>query len=153
MIFFVDSRHSRHNTKRVNGNKANDINTDMKLTNTQTEILSKEILVKEQVRGEMIRVISLYGSSQHRSMRSLEDKGLVSLAPIQPYLNTFVFATRKGQEAGIGQELSLNYEERTEKKITLNKNDRFTLVEALKGYKPRFDPSNRVAKLIERLSA
>jgi len=131
-------------------------NTDMKLTNTQTEILSKESLAKFQPithRGEVLIAISIYGSAQHRSMRSLEDKGLVSLAPVQPFPGTYIFATRKGQSAGIGQELSLNFEERTEKEITLNRNDRFTLVEALKGYKPSFDSSNRVAKLIERLSA
>ena len=124
----------------------------MKLTNTQTEILNKNSLVKEH-RGEGIRVISIHGSAQHRSMRTLEDKGLVSLAPVQPLPGTYIFATRKGQSVGIGQELTLNFEERTEKEITLNKNDRFTLVEALKGYKPSFDPNNRVAKLIERLSA
>ena len=126
-------------------------NTDMKLTNTQTEILSKYSRPITH-RGEVLIAISIYGSAQHRSMRSLEDKGLVSLAPVQPHPNTFVFATRKGQEAGIGQELSLNFEERTEKEITLNKNDRFTLVEALKGYKPGFDPKSRVAKLINLLS-
>jgi hypothetical protein len=123
----------------------------MKLTNTQTEILNKESLVKAH-RGERVRAISIYGSAQHRSMRSLEDRGLVSLAPIQPYPYTYIFATRKGQAEGIGQELSLCYEERTEEEITLNKNDRFHLVEALKDYKPRFD-SGRVAKLIELLSA
>ena len=132
--------------------KAEPKNTDMKLTNTQTEILNKNSLVKEH-RGEGIRVISIHGSAQHRSLRALEDKGLASVAPGQPFPGTYIFATRKGQSAGIGQELSLNFEERTEKEITLNRNDRFTLVEALKGYKPSFDSSNRVAKLIERLSA
>ena len=129
----------------------------MKLTNTQKEILNKAISHLDYWlspgRRETIKAINVHGSAQYRSMRSLEDKGLVSLAPVQPFPGTYIFATRKGQSAGIGQELSLNFEERTEKKIALNKNDRFTLVEALKGYKPRFDPSNRVAKLIERLSA
>jgi hypothetical protein len=132
--------------------KAEPKNTDMILTKTQSEIMYKTPLVKDH-RGETLKTVSIYGSGQHRSMKSLEDRGLVKLSPIQPFPGTYIFATRKGQSAGIGQELSLNFEERTEKEITLNKNDRFTLVEALKGYKPGFDPNNRVAKLIERLSA
>ena len=134
------------------GNKPKPTKTKMKLTNTQTEILNKQSLVKSY-RGETIRAISLYGSAQNRSMRALENKGLVKLEFIQPYPNSFVFATRKGQEAGIGRELSLTFEERTEKKITLNKNDRYTLREALKAYEPSFGENGRVAKLIERLSA
>jgi len=127
-------------------------NTDMILTKTQSEIMYKTPLVKDH-RGETLKTVSIYGSGQHRSMKSLEDRGLVELSPIQPFDSTFVFATRKGQAAGIGLKLSLSYEERTEKEVTLSKNDRFTLVEALKGNKPSFDPTDRVAKLIEKLSA
>ncbi len=127
-------------------------NTDMKLTRTQSEIMNETPHVRV-MRGETLKTVSIYGSGQHRSMKSLEDKGLVGLSPIQPFDSTFVFATRKGQAAGIGLKLSLNYEERTEKEVTLNKNDRCTLVEALKGYKPSFDPTDRVANLIEKLSA
>mgnify|MGYP003654010891 CR=1 FL=1 len=126
----------------------------MKLTYTQTEILNKEPLVKEY-RGETLSTVSIYGSAQHRSMRALEDRGLVNLASLQPFDCTFVFATRKGQAAGIGLKLSLSYEERTEKEVTLSKNDRFTLVEALKGNDIRsfYRIKDRVAKLIEKLSA
>tara|TARA_R110000823_G_C15493748_1_gene452251 strand:+ start:66 stop:443 length:378 start_codon:yes stop_codon:yes gene_type:complete len=125
----------------------------MKLTNTQTEILNKESLVKEH-RGETLSTVSIYGSAQHRSLRALEDKGFVSLAFLQPSLSTFVFATRKGQAEGIGLKLSLSYEERTEKEVTLSKNDRYFLREALEGYTPSvgFDWDDRLKKLTALLA-
>jgi len=114
----------------------------------------KTPLVKDY-RGETIKTVSIYGSGQHRSMRSLEDRGLVNLAPIQPFDCTFVFATRKGQAAGIGLKLSLSYEERTEKEVTLSKNDRYFLREALEGYTPSvgFDWDSRLKKLTALLKA
>jgi hypothetical protein len=126
----------------------------MILTKTQSEIMYKTPLVKDY-RGETLKTVSIYGSGQHRSMRSLEDRGLVELAPIQPFDHTFVFATRKGQAAGIGLNLSLSYEERTEKEVTLSKNDRYFLMKALEGYTPSvgFNWDNRLKKLTALLKA
>ena len=121
---------------------------EIKLTEKQNEILNSPVLTRES-RGETLKVVDIFGAHEHRSMKTLMDKGLVSIGSIQPYNESYVFATRKGQAIGIGENLSLTYEERTEQEITLSNNDRFHLMEALKNYEPRFayDWEKRLTKL------
>ena len=96
-------------------------------------------MIKEN--GEAVKAIRIAGAAEHKSMRSLESKGLVKVQPVQPLDNHFVFMTRKGLEqiatkpGGILrsniEQVSLTFEERTEKEVTLSKNDRYHLREAL----------------------
>lgn len=122
----------------------------MKLTEKQTEILEGYNRAEtHNHRGEQLTAVSIWGSHEHRSMNSLVGKGLVSVGYIQPNPSAFVFATRKGQALGIGENLSLTLEERSEKEVTLSINDRYHLREALKDYKQSFSPGwdKRIAKL------
>jgi hypothetical protein len=69
------------------------------LTQKQTAILyrtpSRLITVES---GTELKAIRIAGAAEHKSMRSLEDKGLVKVSPVQPLDDFFVFMTRKGLE-------------------------------------------------------
>ena len=137
------------------------------LTQKQTAILYRtpsSLMIKEN--GEAVKAIRIAGAAEHKSMRSLESKGLVKVSPVQPFNDYFVFMTRKGLEqiatkpGGILrsniEQVSLTFEERTEKEITLNKNDRYHLRKALAQYKPdtrlgTAKAEKRIAKLLELL--
>ena len=121
-------------------------------------------MIKEN--GEAVKAIRIAGVAEHKAMRSLESKGLVKVQDVQPLDKYFVFMTRKGLEqiatkpGGILrsniEQVSLTFEERTEKEITLNKNDRYHLREALAQYKPdtrlgTAKAEKRIARLLELL--
>ena len=53
-------------------------------------------MIKEN--GEAVKAIRIAGAAEHKSMRSLESKGLVKVQDVQPLDKYFVFMTRKGLE-------------------------------------------------------
>jgi len=138
------------------------------LTQKQTAILyrtpSRLRAIEEN--GTAVKAIRIAGAAEHKSMRSLESKGLVKVSPVQPFNDYFVFMTRKGLEqiatepGGILrsniEQVSLAFEERTEKEITLNKSDRYHLRKALDQYNIpdnhfAAETKERVVRLLELL--
>lgn len=109
-----------------------------KLTQKQEALLfrsSSTCAIKSHEGDERVSVIPIYGSGEHRSAQALADKGLISVGPIQPYDNYFIFATRKGQACGIGKDLSLTLNQRSEKPVTLNANERTYIKWAFEAFK------------------
>lgn len=69
------------------------------LTQKQTAILYRtpsSLMIEEN--GKAVKAIRISGAAEHKSMRSLESKGLVTVQPVQAFDNYFVFMTRKGLE-------------------------------------------------------
>lgn len=81
----------------------NDVLFDYNLTDKQLQILSRPTFDTGSGKqyNDLTSVINLRGSHDHRSMRKLQDLGLVTVH------NDAIYATVKGRLAGIGLNLSL----------------------------------------------